>query len=76
MDILQIYVGFLLKTTIHVQYFNIYGHVAETCSFYTLNMVSDQRAYQKESKIRNRSYELIQLLQIAKNGQTDHLCLD
>jgi len=34
MDMLQIYVGFSLKTTIHVQYFNIYGHITGTCSFY------------------------------------------
>jgi hypothetical protein len=33
MDMLQIYVVFSLKTTIHVQYFNISGHVGETCPF-------------------------------------------
>ena len=31
MDMLQIYVVFLLKTTIYVQYFNVSGHIINNC---------------------------------------------
>jgi hypothetical protein len=30
----QIYIVFSLKTTVHVQYFNISGHIIKTCPFY------------------------------------------
>jgi len=34
MDMLQIYVVFSFKTTIHVQYLNKNGHLVKTCSFF------------------------------------------
>jgi hypothetical protein len=32
---LQIYAVFSLKTTIHVHFFNIYGHVIKECPFFS-----------------------------------------